>query len=53
MGIATATAGGSRTFQGLQARWRSGRTKPEYTAVRGRHDHATFRERADVSVRYT
>jgi hypothetical protein len=26
-------------------------TMPEYTAARGRHDHATFRERADASVR--
>ncbi len=42
---------GSRTFQGLRAGCISGRTKQEYTAASGRHDHAIFRERADASVR--
>jgi len=31
------------TFQGLRAGWSGGRTKPEYPATSGRHDHATFR----------
>jgi hypothetical protein len=35
---------GRSTFQGLRAVWSSGRTKPEYTAASGRHDHSTFRE---------
>jgi hypothetical protein len=34
---------GRMIFQGLRAGWSSGRTKPEYTAARGLHDHATFR----------
>jgi hypothetical protein len=42
-----------RTFQGLRAgrsrRW----TLPEYIAARERLDHATFRKRADASVRCT
>ncbi len=44
---------GRRIFQGLLARQSSGRTMQEYTAARGRHDHATFRELADASVRCT
>ncbi len=44
---------GRRTFQGLRAGWSSGRAKSEYTAASGRHDHATFKERADASVRCT
>jgi hypothetical protein len=39
-----------RTFRGLRG---SGRTVPEYTAASGRLDHATYRERADASVRCT
>ncbi len=39
--------------EGLQAGRSSRRTKPEYTATRGRLDHATFGERADASVRCT
>jgi hypothetical protein len=39
-----------RTFQGLRAGWSSWRTELEYNAARGRHGHATFRERADASV---
>ncbi len=35
-------------LQGLRAGWISGQTKPEYTAARGRHDHATFQEHASV-----
>ena len=31
------------TFRGLRAGRSSGRTKPEYPATSGRHDHATFR----------
>ena len=42
---------GRRTFQGLRAGRSSGQTKREYTAASGRHDHATFREGADASVR--
>ena len=42
---------GRRTFQRLRAGRSSGRTKPEYTAASGRHDHASFRELADASVR--
>ncbi len=42
-----------RTFQGLRAGWSSGQTEPEYTAARGRLDHATNREQADASVRCT
>ena len=42
-----------RTFQGLLAGWSSGRTMPEYTAASGRRDYATFRKRADASVRCT
>jgi hypothetical protein len=34
---------GRSTFQGLRAGWSGGRTKPEYPATSGRHDHATFR----------
>ncbi len=44
---------GSRTFQGVWAEWSSGRTELDYTAACGRHDHATFRERAEASVRCT
>ena len=39
MGTAAASAGPS---EGLQAGRSSGRTKPEYTAASGRHDHVTF-----------
>jgi hypothetical protein len=44
-----------RTFQALRAGWSSGRVqaKAEYTAARGRRDHATFREQANTSVRCT
>ncbi len=44
---------GRKTLQGLRAGRSSGWTKPAYAAARGRHDHATFRERADASVRRT
>ncbi len=37
--------------EGLRAGRSSGRAEPEYTAARGRHDHATMRERAYASVR--
>ena len=51
MGTAAASAGAAGPFQGLQAGRSSRRTKQEYPAANGRHDHATFRERADASVR--
>ncbi len=44
---------GRRSFKGLRAGWSSERTKPEYTAARGRHGDASYRERADASVRCT
>ena len=55
MGTATAqaTAGAAGPSEGLRAGWTSGRTKQEYTTTSGRHDHATFLERADASVRCT
>jgi hypothetical protein len=55
MGTAAATAGAAGPFQRLRAGWSSSlrRTKPEYTAARGQHNHATFREQADASVRCT
>ena len=54
MGTAAASAGTAGPSEGLRAGRSSGRTKPEYTAASGRHDHAIFgrlRERADASVR--
>ena len=51
MDTAAASAGAAGPSQGLRAGRISGRTKPEYTAASGRHDHATFRELADASVR--
>ena len=51
MGTAAASAGATGPFDGPRAGRSSGRTKPEYTAASGRRDHATFRERADTSVR--
>ena len=41
MGTAAASAGAAGPSEGLRAGWSSGRTKPEYTAPSGRHDHAT------------
>ena len=51
MGTAAASAGAAGPSEGLRAGRSSGQTKPEYTAASGRHDQATFRERANVSVR--
>ena len=42
MGTAAASAGAAGPSEGLRAGRSSGRTKPEYTAASGRHDHATF-----------
>ena len=42
MGTAAASARAAGPSQGLRAGRSSGRTKPEYTAASGRHDHATF-----------
>ena len=42
MGTAAACAGAAGPSEGLRAGRSSGRTKPEYTAASGRHDHATF-----------
>ena len=42
MGTATASAGAAGPSEGLQAGRSSWRTKPEYPAASGRHDHATF-----------
>ena len=42
MGTAAASAGAAGPSQGLRAGRSSGRTKPEYAAASGRHDHATF-----------
>ena len=53
MGTAAATAGAAGPFQRLvRAGWSSSlrQIKPEYTAARGQHNHATFREQADASV---
>ena len=50
MGTAAASAGASGPSEGLRAGRSSGRTKPEYTAASGRHDHATT-GRAEASVR--
>ncbi len=41
-------AGSSEELRAGRSR---GRTLPDYTAARGRLDHATFREQADASVR--
>ena len=41
MGTAAASAGAAGPSEGLRAGRSSGQTKPEYTAVSGRHDHAT------------
>ena len=51
MGTAAASAGAAGPLQGQRPGRSSGRTKPEYTVASGQHDHATFRERADESVR--
>ncbi len=40
-------------FEGLQAGRSSGRTKPKYTAARGRPDHATFLDQANAPVQST
>ena len=53
MGTAAASTGAAGPFQGLRAGRSSGQTKQDYTAASGRHDHATFRGRADASVRCT
>ena len=42
MGTAAASAGAAGPSEGLRAGRSSGRTKPEYTAASGRHDHTTF-----------
>ena len=42
MGTAAASAGAAGPSQGLRAGRSSRRTKLEYTAASGRHDHATF-----------
>ena len=42
MGTAAASAGAAGPSEGLRAGLSSGRTKPEYPAASGRHDHATF-----------
>ena len=42
MSTAAASAGAAGPSEGLRAGRSSGRTKPEYTAASGRHDHATF-----------
>ena len=42
MGTAAASAGVAGPSEGQRAGRSSGRTKPEYTAASGRHDHATF-----------
>ena len=42
MGTAAASTGAAGPSEGLLAGRSSGRTKPEYTAASGRHDHATF-----------
>ena len=42
MGTAAASAGAAGPSEGLRAGRSSGRTKPEYTAASGRHDHATY-----------
>ena len=43
MGTAAASAGAAGPSEGLRAGRSSGRTKLEYTAASGRHDHATLR----------
>ena len=45
MGTAAASAGAAGPSEGLRAGRSSGRTKPEYTAASGRHDHTTFGSR--------
>ena len=42
MGTAAASAGATGPSEGLWAGRSSGRTKPEYTAASGRHNHAAF-----------
>ena len=42
MGTAAASAGAAGPSEGLQAGRSSGRTKQEYTAASGRHDHAHY-----------
>ena len=42
MGNAAASAGAAGPSERLRAGWSSERTKPEYPAASGRHDHATF-----------
>ncbi len=64
--LSVMTTGGQLLGHGHRRRYRLGRrtrdlpgtrssrrTEPEYTAARGRHDHATFQERTDASVRCT
>ena len=42
MGTAAASAGAAGPSEGLRAGRSSGRTKLEYPAASGRHDHTTF-----------
>ena len=42
MGTAAASARAAGPSEGIRAGRICGRTKPEYTAASGRHDHATF-----------
>ena len=42
MGTAAASLGAAGPCEGLRAERSSGRTKQEYSAASGRHDHATF-----------
>ena len=52
MDLAAAAAGICATRKSVLWAGRSGgRTEREYSAASGRHDHATFRVRANVSVR--
>ncbi len=50
---ATDSAEAAGPSEALRAGRSSGRTKPEYTVVEGRLDHATFQERASTSVKCT
>ena len=54
MGNAAETAAGAAgPFRDYGPGWIRRTAMPEYTAARRRLDHATFRERADASVRCT
>ena len=53
MGTTAAAAGAAGPSRDYWPGGASRRTKPEYPAASGRHDHATFRERAEASVRYS